>query len=165
MGPVEVEALSLRAVIPAKEREEINKYGLSRKKFIELYHRYRFTSELINAVVSLRGKEQTERSYNAETACVGAKYCFSPEDIMNLGVDPAKLAVESEEFRRFGRLTLEKKVLCLLRDALCAGRSVPFDGAGAWLRCLMLSLSAWDRLGSSTPWRCFAPWSSAAMPS
>ena len=78
MGPAEVDALKLFVVIPPKERADIKKYGLTKEKFVEIFHPYSFQQDLFWAVVNLRGKESAARFEAVQTACVGAKYCFSP---------------------------------------------------------------------------------------
>jgi len=118
MGPQEVEALSLTRVIPVKERTEMQQYGLSKDKFVELFHQYRFQGELFNAIVKMRSDDLKQRSEGVGTSCMGTKYCLCPEDITNLGIAPADLSEESEEFRRFGKLTVEKKIGFMNMEAL-----------------------------------------------
>jgi len=110
MGPDEANALGLHHVIPAKDKAALKEYGLPKDKFVELFHQYRFQGELLNSVVNLRSKDLHKRSEGVHTTCTGSKYCLCPEDLINLGLEPADVAQESEEFRRFGKLTMEKKV-------------------------------------------------------
>jgi len=111
MHPMEVEALLLDRLLPLAKKAEWQQYGLSKEIFLELFHQYRFQGELLRIVLSTRDDTLRQMSETTVgTTCAGTKYCLCPQDIINLGHSPTDLVELSAEFRRFGRVTLEKKI-------------------------------------------------------
>ena len=73
--------------------------------------RYRFRQELFHTITTLRSDKEAALADSAHaTACMGRKYCLNPRDIKNFKLSLKDVARLSPEFRRFGRLTMEKKI-------------------------------------------------------
>eukprot|EP00658_Telonema_sp_P-2_P039554 TRINITY_DN28282_c0_g1_i3.p1 TRINITY_DN28282_c0_g1~~TRINITY_DN28282_c0_g1_i3.p1 ORF type:complete len:603 (+),score=175.94 TRINITY_DN28282_c0_g1_i3:84-1811(+) len=103
----DLDRLNLTPLIPPKERAE----PMTRERFVALFHRYRFQQELFHAVVSLRTKDEIAKAEHGHmTSCMGSKYCLNPQDIKNFKLSLRDVAGFSQEFRRFGRLTMQKRI-------------------------------------------------------
>jgi len=104
IGACEAAGIALSAN-PKVWREAQRAGGMSEATFVAEYSVYVFPDSLLAAVKRCSGPSRADNAASS-TPCDGNEYCLSPAEMGAFGLDTALMATKSEQFRRFGKISL-----------------------------------------------------------